>query len=106
MEFLVDQEFQKGSFGRSYNHRLVFFTFFARGLERSSRPQQGHHNPSQLMNNSHSGHLFWPSSYLLPSTLVLVALYFLQDPLQCIRDMKNRCRKTISLFSKIRTTTP
>lgn len=58
------------------------------------------------MNSSHSGHLFCPRSYLLPSRPVLVALYFLQDPLQCTKDYEMRYRKTISLFSNVEELTP
>ena len=56
-----------------------------RGFDLNVRLQQGHHNPSQLINNSHKEQFFCPISYLpIVGSLGLILLYFLQIPLQDI----------------------
>jgi hypothetical protein len=39
----------------------LYFMFLGRDL--NLYPQQGHHNPSHLINIVHIWHLFWPAAY-------------------------------------------
>lgn len=61
----------------------LYFEFL--GLDLNRYPQQGHHNPSHSMNNSHIWHLLWPDAYRPHSHDGFWALYLVHIPLQAIQ---------------------